>query len=481
MKHKIFLILIISFFTLINAGTLKVIDLGSSSHPAENAIFAGTSFQISRLSSLSGVNLSSYDILFVDEHPGNFAGREQDVRNAISSGDLGLVSNMGYTNNPAFGSFRQILEMSSFSGTSTNGSFQLTTAGQNHETFTGANGGNTIDISSLQNQSTFAFNQTPTGSTTLAKDGSGRAVIFTGAIGTGRYYFNSFEPFEGGGSTAEKYFMGNVFNYASQEDAQATLHSNNVNFGNVRVGTFANANVTVTNTGDSGTTLTGNIGGASGNEFTPDSGSQSFSLNQNESISRTFTYTPTNIGADSGNVNITSNEDGSATATLTGTGVSPVFNSSIAPDSTIDFGMIHLNTSVLEHPDIPPTKYETITISNITGTDLGDLTNLSILSAQITGDSPFDIIDFTPTVLGKDDSLVLTIRFSTIMAHNGGISPSQGLKNAVLTLVTDQNAALGQQGDVFTFNLTGEVVPEPTSLFMFGLVIFAFTFVYRKK
>ena len=272
-------------------------------------------------------------------------------------------------------------------------------------------------------------------------------------------------------------------NYNVTNANTANLSVSNTNFGNVRVGTTATATVTVTNTGDSGSSLSGEIGAASGSEFSPNSGNQTFtSLNQNETSSRTFSYTPDSRSVDSTNVTVTSAEDGSTTATLTGTGVSPIFNSSVAPDSTIDFGMIHLNTSVLDHPDIPPTKYETITISNITAdADLGDLTNLTILDAYITGDGTFDIIDFAPTAIGKNGTFDITIRYSTIIAHNGGTAPSKGLKNAVLTLVTDQNAAFGETGDIFTFNLTGEVVPEPSSIILLGIAAFYSCIVLRKK
>ena len=263
------------------------------------------------------------------------------------------------------------------------------------------------------------------------------------------------------------------------QTAMPNLSTGDANFGNVRIGTSSNAAITVTNSGDSGSTLTGNIGHASG-EFSPTSGAQSFSLVQNQTASRTFTYTPANQGTDSENVTVTTNEVGNTNVSLTGTGVSPEFNSSVAPDSTIDFGMIHLNRSVLDHPDIPPTKYHTITISNITTSlDLDNLTDLSILNAYITGDGTFDLIGFTPVILGKDDSLDLIIRFSTIMAHNDGVSPSKGLKNAILTLVTDQNAAFGEQGDIFTFNLTGQVVPEVSSLVILGLAIFFMSFTKR--
>ena len=98
-------------------------------------------------------------------------------------------------------------------------------------------------------------------------------------------------------------------------EAKLALGSTSTDFGNVRVGTYVSKNVTVTNTGDSGTTLTGNIGSASG-EFSPASGNQSFNLGQNQSANRTFTYTPTNQGSDSSTVTVSTNEDGNSNVTL---------------------------------------------------------------------------------------------------------------------------------------------------------------------
>ena len=305
---------------------------------------------------------------------------------------------------------------------------------------------------------------------------------FFGVVATGgTFTYADLGDSAGNGGALANGYLDN-FRYTAGVTNNPTLSVSNTNFGNVRVGTSATASVTVTNTGESGSTLTGNISSASGSEFTPNSGTQSFSLDQNQATSRTFTYTPTDQGTDSETITVSSNEDGSDTANLTGTGVTPVFSSSVSPGSEIDFGMIHLNTAVLDHPDIPPTVYETITISNITtDADLGNLTDLSILDAYITGDGTFDIIDFTPTVLGKDGTLEITIRYSTIMAYNGGVAPSQGIKNAVLTIVTDQNAAFGEAGDVFTFNLTGEVVPEINTIFLLGFSLLITPFFFKRK
>ncbi len=232
--------------------------------------------------------------------------------------------------------------------------------------------------------------------------------------------------------------------------ASPALSASNTNFGNVRVGSSATASVTVTNTGTSGSTLTGNIGPASGSEFSPASGSQSFSLSQNQSASRTYTYTPSARGADSTTVSVTSNAT-NTNLTLTGTGVSPVYASSVAPGSTIDFGTV----------DKDQTITQALTIQNATpDADLGNLTNMTLLSATISGQdaSYFSISGFTPgTVLSKNGSFQFFVSVS---------NPDYYIMNryATLTIVTDVNAALGVAGNVYTYQLVAYTVPEPSSI-----------------
>ncbi len=103
--------------------------------------------------------------------------------------------------------------------------------------------------------------------------------------------------------------------------------SSNINFGNVLVGTSQSQNITVQNTGASGSTLTGTIGGASsGSEFSPQTGTAINSLSSGASQIRSFTYSPTNRGTDSSNISITSNDSSnpSITRSLTGKGVAAV-------------------------------------------------------------------------------------------------------------------------------------------------------------
>ncbi len=244
------------------------------------------------------------------------------------------------------------------------------------------------------------------------------------------------------------------------------MTASNTNFGNVRVGTSANATVTVTNSGQSGSTLTGTIGAASGSEFSPVSGTQSFTLTQGQSANRTYTYAPNARGTDSTPVVVNSDATNS-TLTLTGTGVSPVYSSSVAPSTTIDFGSVEAysyNEFVLRIENLTPDA------------DLGSLTNLTLLSATISGidASYFSIQNFTPgTVIGKNGYFDLVLRAT---------NPEWRLayKNAVLTIVTDQNAALGATGSAFSYDLRARMLPEPSS-YMFLSIASILVCMYLRK
>ena len=253
--------------------------------------------------------------------------------------------------------------------------------------------------------------------------------------------WNAGEPNNVGTEDYGEFYVGGAWNDIPHSHSQVyyieygtaittpILSASNTNFGNVRVGTSATASVTVTNSGNTGSTLTGTIGAASGSEIIPNSGTQSFSLGQNLSSTRTYTYTPATRGADSTTISISSNA-GSTTRTLTGTGVSPVYSSSVAPNSTIDFGTVEAysyNEYVLRIQNITPDS------------ELGNLTNMTLLSAAISGidASWFSIENFTPgTVLGKNGYIDLVLRAT---------NPEWRwiFRNATLTIVTDENAAFG--------------------------------------
>ena len=64
------------------------------------------------------------------------------------------------------------------------------------------------------------------------------------------------------------------------------------------------------------------------------------------------------------------------------------------------------------------------------------------------------------TVLSEQDGESVPIDFSAL---------HPGLYTASLTILTDQDAAYGTPGDSFTYQLLAQVVPEPSSLALFGV------------
>lgn len=240
------------------------------------------------------------------------------------------------------------------------------------------------------------------------------------------------------------------------------------NAGYVRIGTSDSVSATVQNVGDGNlsgqgatSNLLGSVASASG-EFA--GGGQAISLTDGLSVDLSFDYTPADHGADSQAVNLNfsnGSSDGSNASQvvaldLSGTGVGPVFNSSIGPGATIDFGEIFGLTGV----------ELTLDISNIeTDLALGDnLQGLTLVNAYITGGEAdlFSLTGFTAgTVLsaGATESQTLTIRYDP----TGNFT----LDEATLVIVTDVNAAFGESGDSFTFGLQGQGgIPAPASLML---------------
>lgn len=238
-------------------------------------------------------------------------------------------------------------------------------------------------------------------------------------------------------------------------------------FGDVRVGTSASLGLTASNTGTADG-LTGSYGGASG-DFGP-AGDLAFGpLAQGASApARNYTYTPSARGLDAGTVDVTSN-GGNATVNLSGNGVGPVFADDDA-DNVLDFGDVG-------PPGVEPFVDLVLTISNVTtDTAAAALTDLTINSASITGPdaSFFSIIGAGTGVIAKDGSLAITVR-----ATYGG--PNFVTRNALLTLATDEGAALGGDGNDYVFELTARMVPEPSTLALAGLGCLALVVMARRR
>ena len=212
MKNVIMLMALLSIAAVINASPIRILHLGSSSHSPAEANSANIPLDVTVVSSLNGQNLSNFDILSIDEHPPSTFDVNL-VRNAVENG-LGLVFNPGSTGNPVYDEIGDVLG-TNFTPVGQSGAFQLTNDGANHPIFTGAGipGNNSINIQDLDNQSRHAVSN-PIG-TVLATDGAGRAVIFTGTLGQGRFLINTFEPLEST-SVQEAQYMANVYHFVAQ-------------------------------------------------------------------------------------------------------------------------------------------------------------------------------------------------------------------------------------------------------------------------
>lgn len=235
-----------------------------------------------------------------------------------------------------------------------------------------------------------------------------------------------------------------------------------VDFGIVRIGTTADADLTIANTGGvqpDGLTGQAPSPGAPASEFTI-LGDGSFGpLTTDESTTVTYRYQPIDHGGDSDLIGDVDSNDSAGTSdtdapvTLQGTGVGPVFESSITPDTNIHVA------------DVDPTAESTgiteLTILNATLDDNGgndDLTTLTLVDFTITGADAdmFSLITPLGAILQGGD-LTLTIEFDP-MGMTGNFA-------AMLTLFTDEDAPLGGDGNVYQWDLTGTSrVPAPAGM-----------------
>ena len=270
-----------------------------------------------------------------------------------------------------------------------------------------------------------------------------------------------------------------------------SLNTTTVNYGNVRIGDTATGGFTITNVGNGNLSGLGVISNLHGT-VAPGAGDFAgagglVNLADSAALPLSYAYSPTAAGVASHIVNCSftnGHTNGTNTAqnvpvTLQGTGVGPSFSTSPAPGSILDFGGVAVEPtpSIFGGGVSPLAMFADsdyiLTINNSsTDPDLGALTDLTLISALITGTdaSMFSTIGFTPnTLIGVGSFYNLQLRFT---AADGD---PQGLRTALLTLTTDQNAPAGQPGTPFAYTLQANVahVPEPTSLALFGLALAA--------
>ena len=236
--------------------------------------------------------------------------------------------------------------------------------------------------------------------------------------------------------------------------------------GNVRLGTSANAGVTITNNGDgnqSGLGAASNLNGtvsALASTFVGAGGG--FSLADAAATTFAFAFTPTTRGAAAADVTINAangSDDGQnlaqqINASVVGQGVGPEFSSDVAPGGSIDFGDVEEGQSFSQ----------LLEVSNVTPDDLGELTRLTLLSYSFMGTDAgmFSLTNFTAGMtLDSNDSFSFDISF----AAGSALGPHA----AELVLLTDQGVALGADGESFHYNLAANTtapviaIPEPAT------------------
>ncbi len=231
----------------------------------------------------------------------------------------------------------------------------------------------------------------------------------------------------------------NFFNTAFQSGS-LSLSPSTIEFGNVRVGTSVNGSTTASNTGATFTKVENLTWPTASGEFNGGGGSASPLFKDpslgSDTASTSYGYAPTTRGTDTQNKTVTSS-GGNRTLTLSGKGVGP---------------MVGLSPAGLSFGDVPVGQSSdlSLTISNATSDpDLGNLTDLTLRSAEITGAdaSAFTLSGFSAgTVLGKGGSDEVTITFE----------PSgSGARSATLVLQTDEGASFGGSGQSYSIPLSG--------------------------
>jgi len=170
---------------------IKVLDLSTSSnHTAAYANIHGD-FDVTRFTSLAGVDLSLFNVLYVGEHmpPNDFADREAEITAAMTAGNLGLVAE----NDSSWDKISLILGETITSITNDVPPLVLTGSGATHETLTGAgiDGGSSVNIANLSTEDTFSA--IPAAATVLVEDSVANPIILVGTLGLSRYFISGTE------------------------------------------------------------------------------------------------------------------------------------------------------------------------------------------------------------------------------------------------------------------------------------------------
>lgn len=237
---------------------------------------------------------------------------------------------------------------------------------------------------------------------------------------------------------AEQEFLLSAFSPTS-----LGLSTMNLSFGDTRIGTSSMLDVLASNTGPNFTKIKNLQFEAATGDFS--GGGQSFDplfkdpTLGSDTATVSYVFAPTSHAVSNDSVNVMS-DVGLSTVTLAGRGVGPQF-SSVA---SLVFAPLASGGS----------ETENLAVENATPDgNLGTLTDLTLLSAVISGPDAarFLLSGFTPgQVIAAGGGLNLDIQFDA-----AGAAP--GTYDAVLTLTTDEGAALGAAGSQFVVDLSASV------------------------
>jgi hypothetical protein len=145
-----------------------------------------------------------------------------------------------------------------------------------------------------------------------------------------------------------------------------SLSPANVTFGNVNVGSSATQSVTLSNTGNSGITIS-QIS-ASGNGISVSGLAAGSTIAPSQNVALSLTYKPTASGASTGSLSVTNSQGGSVSEAVTGTGVQASL--SVTPASA-NFGSVVTGNTNTQTIQLSNTGTATLIISQATVTGAG--------------------------------------------------------------------------------------------------------------
>lgn len=327
------------------------------------------------------------------------------------------------------------------------------------------------------------FIDTPTtisGSATIAEGSLSNRLIQNGTILTFEFFNNG--AFGQVPDLPDAMFTQPLLISLQGDAVNATisvLPSQNA-FGNRRTGTGPfDSPITISNTGEVGSLLTGSaaaavnttsppVGAGFASSLTPFSLDKTSSTNPSVQVPVSFTprisigHTDTSGIADAGTVAITSDAatNPSVSQVLSGTTVSPIFAYKYNGSEVIG-GTLDLNATALT-----PTGIIELALANLFGTDFGSLTDLTLISIALDpiGSPLFSLI--TPPSAG---TIVHSLNDAQLQLLFSGTAP--GTYSTILSVWGDDNQVLctnlatcARTQHLLAVNVTVSGVPAPTTI-----------------